>query len=202
VTRRRLAGWLGWAGLIAIVLWVFAVAMTSPLLAWRDPIYIAAGLAGIVALACLLVQPLLAGGFLPGLEGLTARRWHRGVGLLCVAAVLAHVAGLWVTSPPDVIDVLLLRSPTPFSLWGVIAMWALFATAALAALRRRLWLRWRVWRAAHAALALVIVGGSVGHALLIEGTMGDLSKWALCGLVVVATVALMVDLKVWRLRRV
>jgi hypothetical protein len=42
----------------------------------------------------------------------------------------------------------------------------------------------------------------VGHALLIEGTMGDLSKWALCGLVVVATVALMVDLKVWRLRRV
>ena len=45
-----------------------------------------------------------------------------------VIAVVLHVAGLWVTSPPDVIDALLFVAPTPFSNWGIIAMWALFAT--------------------------------------------------------------------------
>ena len=48
--------------------------------------------------------------------------------------VIVHVAGLWLTSPPDVIDVLLFRSPTPFSAWGAIAMWAVFAAALWAAL--------------------------------------------------------------------
>ena len=30
-------------------------------------------------------------------------------------AVVIHVAGLWITSPPDMIDALLFTSPTPFS---------------------------------------------------------------------------------------
>ena len=114
------------------------VAATSPLLAWRDPVYIAACLAGVVAMALVLVQPLLAGGYLPGLTLSRGRRVHRWVGLLLVAAVVVHVAGLWLTSPPDVIDALLFTSPTPFSAWGVVAMWAVFAAALLAAARRRL----------------------------------------------------------------
>jgi len=105
-----------------------------------------------------------------------------------------HVAGLWITSPPDVIDALLFRSPTPFSAWGVIAMWAVFATALLAALRRPLRIRPRWWRAGHLSLAVVIVGGVVAHALLIEGTMESVSKVVLCGLVVAATLKLLADL--------
>jgi hypothetical protein len=46
-----------------------------------------------------------------------------------VVAVVVHVGGLWITSPPDMIDALLLTSPTPFSAFGVIAMWAIFAVA-------------------------------------------------------------------------
>ncbi|MEM6906031.1 MAG: ferric reductase, partial [Pseudomonadota bacterium] len=42
------------------------VSLMSPLLAWREPVYIAAGAAGVVGLALLLVQPLLAAGLLPG----------------------------------------------------------------------------------------------------------------------------------------
>ncbi|SOE08556.1 ferric reductase like protein [Hoeflea halophila] len=175
-----------------------AAAAASPLLAWRDPVYIAAGFAGVVAMELLLFQPLLASGWLPGLSGQRGRRVHRWVGGLLVLAVVIHVMGLWVTSPPDVIDALLFASPTPFSAWGVIAMWAVFASALLALLRRRL--RPRHWRRAHTALAAVIVVGSVVHAILIEGTMEIASKIVLCALVVAATVVVIARLRIWAAR--
>ncbi len=115
-------------------------------------------------------------------------------------AVVIHVGGLWFTSPPDVIDALLFVSPTPFSAWGVIAMWAIFAVALLAALRRRLRLRPRTWRISHTFLAVVIVVGSVVHGILIEGTMETVSKAALCALVLAATIKVMADLRVWARR--
>ena len=119
---------------------------------------------------------------------------------MLVAAVLVHVGGLWITSPPDMIDALLLTSPTPFSPFGVIAMWAIFAVALLAALRRRLGLRLRTWRIAHTLLAVVIVVGSVAHGLLIEGAMETVSKAVLCALVLAATIKVLADLRVWRKR--
>lgn len=125
---------------------------------------------------------------------------HRWVGGLLVMAVVIHVGGLWITSPPDVIDALLFESPTPFSAWGVTAMWATFAVALLAALRHRLSLRPRTWRIGHMLLAVVIVVGSVVHALLIEGTMETVSKGALCALVVAATLKVMADLWAWARR--
>lgn len=165
-------------GLLAFFAWPVGVAATSPLLAWRDPIYIAAGFAGVLGMALLVVQPLLISASGTGLHPMRARRLHRWGGVLLLGLVIAHVLGLWITSPPDVIDVLLLRSPTPFALWGVAAMWAVFGTALLAMMRRKL--RPKHWRMLHGTLAAVIVVGSVVHALLIEGTMGMVSKAALC----------------------
>jgi Ferric reductase like transmembrane component len=186
-----------WAALaLALALPIAASAM-SPLLAWRGPIYIVAGLAGVVALGLLLIQPVLIGGYLPGLSPYRSRYVHRCIGGLLVAAVVIHVGGLWITSPPDVIDALLFASPTPFSDWGVIAMWGVFAAALLAALRRRLRVSPRAWRIGHTFLAVVIVVGTVVHALLIEGTMETMSKVGLCILVVAATAKVMIDLRVW-----
>jgi hypothetical protein len=153
-----------------------------------------------VALGLVLVQPLLIAGYLPGLPALHGRRAHHWIGGALVAAVVVHVGGLWITSPPDMIDALTFTSPTPFSPWGVTAMWAIFAVALLAALRRRLGLRPRTWRTVHMLLALVIVVGAVVHGMLIEGTMETVSKAALCVLVLVATIKVMVDLRVWRRR--
>lgn len=189
-----------WIALVTAVVVPIGAAAASPLLAWREPVYIAAGFAGVIAMSLLLVQPLLAGGHLPGLAGQRGRRVHRFIGGILVAAVVIHVAGLWITSPPDVVDALAFASPTPFSAWGVIAMWAVFATALLAALRRRLRLRPRMWRFAHTALAAVVIVGSIVHALLIEGTMETVSKAALCGMVLLATVKVLVDLRVWAIR--
>ena len=190
---------LVWAGLAIVIAAPMAVAATSPLLAWRDPVYIASGFAGMVAMALVLIQPLLAGGYLPGLPARPGRRVHRWIGLTLVLMVAAHVAGLWLTSPPDVIDALLFDSPTPFSVWGVVAMWATFAAALLAALRGRLRIGPKAWRIGHTALAVVIVIGSVVHALLVEGTMGPVSKAVFCALVLAATMKILVDLRTWTL---
>src|SRR6195952_4865726 len=130
----RLAkGPLIWAALATAVCVPIAAAVASPLLLWRGPLYIVAGFAGILALGLMLVQPLLAGGYLPGLSAYRGRRAHRWIGGALVVAVAVHVAGLWITSPPDMIDALLFASPTPFSPFGVIAMWAIFAVALFAA---------------------------------------------------------------------
>jgi predicted ferric reductase len=191
-------GTLIWAALAAAVCVPIAAAAASPLLAWRGPVYILAGFAGIVALGLLLVQPLLIAGYLPGLSAYRGRRAHQWIGGALVVAVMVHVGGLWITSPPDMIDALLFVSPTPFSPFGVIAMWAIFAVALLATLRRRLGLR--TWRIAHMSLAVIIVVGSVVHGMLIEGTMEMMSKAALCALVLAAALKVMADLRVWRRR--
>jgi predicted ferric reductase len=188
-------GPLIWAALAAAICVPIAAAAASPLLAWRGPLYILAGFAGILALGLMLVQPLLAGGYLPGLPAWRGRRAHRWIGGALVVAIVIHVAGLWITSPPDMIDALLFASPTPFSPFGVIAMWAIFAVALLAALRRRLGLRPRTWRIAHMCLAAVIVAGSVVHAILVEGTMETVSKAALCVLVLAAAIKVVADLR-------
>ena len=189
-----------WAAFAAAICLPIAAAAASPLLAWRGPVYILAGFAGIIALGIMLFQPLLIGGYLPGLSGRIGRRTHRWIGGALVLAVAVHVAGLWITSPPDMIDALLFSSPTPFSPFGVIAMCAIFAVALLAVLRRRLGLRPRTWRIAHMSLAVVIVAGSVVHAMLVEGPMETVSKAALCALVLAVTIKVMTDLRVWRTR--
>src|SRR6188508_1090200 len=147
-----------WAALAAAICVPIAAAVASPLLEWRGPVYIAAGFAGIIALGLMLVQPLLIGGYLPGLSAYRGRHVHHWIGGALVVAVVVHVGGLWITSPPDMIDALLFTSPTPFSPFGVIARWAIFAVALFALLRRRLGLR--TWRIVHMSLAVVIVAGS------------------------------------------
>jgi predicted ferric reductase len=199
--RRSARAPLIWIALALAIGVPIALAAGSEQLTWRGPVYILAGFAGIIALGLVLVQPLLIGGYLPGLSAYRGRRVHHWIGGALALAVVIHVAGLWITSPPDMIDALTYTSPTPFSPFGVTAMWAIFTVALLALLRRRLGLRLRTWRIVHIPLAIVIVAGSVVHCLLIEGTMETISKAALCVLILVATVKVMIDLQVWRKRR-
>jgi len=90
----------------SVTIWtalIFALAVPtiasafSPQLQWRDPIYILAGFAGVISLGLLLVQPLLIGGFLPGLSPINHRRLHRWVGGCLVTAIIIHVAALWIS---------------------------------------------------------------------------------------------------------
>ena len=196
--RRSARAPLIWIALALAIGVPIALAAGSEQLTWRSPVYILAGFAGIIALGLVLAQPLLIGGYLPGLSAYRGRRAHHWIGGTLALAVVIHVAGLWITSPPDMIDALTYTSPTPFSPFGVTAMWAIFIVALLALLRRRLGLRLRTWRIVHIPLAIVIVAGSVAHCLLIEGTMETVSKAALCAFVLAATVKVIADL--WRKR--
>src|ERR1700754_1516922 len=90
-----------WAALAAAILVPIAAAAFSPLLEWRGPLYILAGFAGMIALGLVLVQPLLIAGYLPGFSAYRARRAHHWIGGALLVAVVVHVAGLWITSPPD-----------------------------------------------------------------------------------------------------
>lgn len=186
-------------GLAVLLIVPLVVAANSPLLQWRQPIYIMAGLAGVIGLCLLLLQALLAADALPALARNRARALHRWFGVALILAVVLHVIGLWFTSPPDVLDALLLRSPTAFSVWGVAAMWAVTGASLMAGLRNRVVRRsgggqqgLRIWRWGHTTLAVLAVVGTVIHALLIEGTMGLLSKWMLCLLVAAAVAWLLV----------
>lgn len=170
-------------------------AAQSPLLQWREPVYIIAGFAGVLGMALILLQPLLAAGLIPGLAGARGRRVHRITGASLIAAILVHVGGLWITSPPDVIDALTFTSPTPFAPWGVVAMWGAFAAAALALWRKRLGPR--LWRPAHSTLVTVVVIGTVGHALLIDGTMENVSKATLALACLGATGLALARMKPW-----
>ncbi len=175
-----------WVAILCICIAPLALAMNSPLMAWRSGMYIFAGLCGVFAFALLFLQSMLAAGLLPGLSAWQGRRMHRVIGGLLVLAVVGHVVGLWIESPPDVIDPLLFASPTPFSVWGVTAMWAVFVTAALAVARVRL--RPRLWRVLHRVLAGMIVVGTVIHAVQIEGSMEPVTKYLLSGAVLAVAV--------------
>lgn len=189
---------LVWTGLALAIVVPLAIAAASPLLAWREPLYSAAGFAGVIAMGLILLQPLLAGGYLPGLPTRRGRRIHRWVAGVLVAMVAMHVAGFWLTNAPDVIDALLFNAPTAFSVWGVVAMWATIAAACLAVFRARWRMGVRAWRTGHSALAATVVVASVIHAVLIEGTMGTVSKTVLCVLALAATAKVMLDLRVWQ----
>ncbi|OAN78871.1 ferric reductase [Jannaschia sp. EhC01] len=184
-----------WGALVTAIAVPLLAAGSSPLLQYRQPVYIIAGFAGILGLGMMLIQPLLVAGVLPGLARFRGRRVHRVIGFVLVASVAVHVAGLWIFSPPDVVDALLLRSPTPFSIWGVLAMWAIFAAAGLALIRRRL--RLRVWRMGHSGLVSVAAAGTILHTVLIQGTMETTTKVALCMLVAGTLAAVLVRLRAW-----
>ena len=86
-----------WALLAAAIFVPIALAATSELLAWRGPVYIIAGFAGIIALGLVLVQPLLIAGYLPGLSGFRGRRTHYWIG---GALVVAVVVTSWAFGSP------------------------------------------------------------------------------------------------------
>lgn len=183
-----------WGLTTGLVLVPVILAAMSPLQSGREFTYVIGALAGVLALSLLFVQPLLVAGFLPGLMPSMEKRWHRRLGTVLVSAVGLHILGLYLASPDDMSDALLLVAPTPFSLYGVIALWAVALLGLSAVFRSRVRLRLRLWKVVHSALALIVVTASIVHAWMIDGTMNGLSKTISCVCIAMATVAALVYL--------
>lgn len=163
-----------WLGLLVVMTLPVAMATRSPYLPFRSSIYVLAGFAGIICLSIFVLQPLLSTNHLP-LHPIQTRRLHRIVGTSVLILAIMHVAGLYLTSPPDVIDALLLRAPTLFSVFGVVAMWGIILTVLIAKLRRTL--PANIWRATHRTLSTLVIFATLIHALQIQGMMEPITKW-------------------------
>ena len=188
IQGRRSRG-LVWLGVILVAGVPAILAAASPLQHGREALWVVGGMAGVLAFSLLFVQPLLMATAPRLIAPAAGLRWHRRVGLAVMAMVVLHVVALYLYSPEDVADALLLVSPTPFSVYGVVGLGALGVTALLAATRRFTPLRAvPLWRLLHSLLAVMIVGAGAVHAMLIEGAMEERSKLAICIAAVAAVV--------------
>jgi predicted ferric reductase len=170
---------------VALLLLLPTVASAfSPLQEGRDATWIAGAVAGILALSLLVLQVLLPTPWLAGLD----LPLHRLLGLGVAGLVIAHVGGLYLYSPDDVRDALVLAVPTHTRL-GVLSAWTVLLSVGLALARRRLGLTYSDWQVLHAALAVLIVGTAVGHTVLVRGTLDGPAELLLCAAAVLATSA-------------
>lgn len=193
-SARRAVAIAIWVALTIVISGPVLIAANSPYLAYRDTAYIIGGFAGIIGLSLLLIQLLLAAGYLPGAELTTKRQWRRWVGSAIVACLFLHVGGLYITSPPDTLDALPLVSPGLFRL----------RSAGDAGDRADCGPRHSASPFGIAlcdvascpnSLSAIVVAATVTHALQIEGAMGIVSKWGLCLAVIAATGVTLIDLR-------
>jgi predicted ferric reductase len=172
--------WLGRLALAAFLLVPVVVSLRSPLQQGRDATWVLGALFGVVALGLIAVQVLLPTPWLDDLLGGHELRWHRILGLSVAAVVVAHVAGLYLYSPDDVRDALVLSAPT-YSRLGVLSAWMLGLSIVLALARRRLGLTYSDWQILHSALAVAVVGTAVAHTVMIRGTLDGPAEMLTCG---------------------
>lgn len=190
--------WLTLARIAAAVLALAAmgVAVFSPLSATREPMWVAGSLLGVLALALLPLQALLPqrvrrSTAATGAGALGVPRLHRLVGLGVLAATVLHVAALYVVSPDDIGDALVLQAPT-YSRLGMISAVCLIGTVLFALLRRRTGLDAANWRLIHGGLAVAIVGTAAAHVLMIRGALDGPVEIALCVAAAAAVAAALV----------
>lgn len=77
-------------------------------------------------------------------------------------------------------------------------MWATFTAAALAIFKRKLPMAAHLWRITHTLVTALVVVTSVAHAMLIDGTMGNVSKILLSIAIVMATLIVAIRLGSWK----
>jgi len=135
----------GWVLITLLLVAPAALSLLSPLQVGRDFWWIVGALAGIVALSLVVLQVLLTTPWLIGILDTSTMRLHRLLGLAVAGVVIAHVLGLYLYSPDDVSDALVLAAPTHSRL-GVLSAWCVLLSVALALARRRLGLTYSDWQ--------------------------------------------------------
>ncbi|MGJ7460680.1 ferredoxin reductase family protein [Halomonas sp. MA07-2] len=160
---------------------------------------------GLLALAVMALQALVSGrhrwfGATLGFDNLL--QFHRRMGLVALLLVVAHPSVMLVSRPAwlDYLD------PREETLRALTLMGLLLATLLLVA--TSLWrlacgLSYERWRALHGVLAVAVVGGGLGHALMVgHYTAGGAGL--LLALLIVMSLLLVAEtrlLRPWRLRR-
>ena len=152
-----------------------AIALTDAHLAAGPTALVVSTFAATLAVSALALQPFLAA------LGGRRLRWHRVLGTVTFALVLAHVGALYLVSAEDTLFALSPDGPTR-------ARMALMATIALAVVvvlgigRARLPVSTITWRVLHAFFAMLVVVLGVGHAVLTDGALDGIGTPVLLAL--------------------
>ena len=152
-----------------------AIALTDRHLAAGPTALVVSTLAATLAVSALALQPFLAA------LGGRRLRWHRALGTVAFALVLAHVGALYVVSAEDTLFALSPDGPTRARM-ALIATIALAVVVALGAGRARLPMSAATWRVLHAFFAVLVVILGVGHAVLTDGALDGAGTPVLLGL--------------------
>jgi hypothetical protein len=177
---KRLQLSFGSVVLATLVMLPTLLAALSSLQVGRAPLWVLGTLAGILALSLLVVQVLLPTGWLNALVDKQNLRWHRILGVTITGLVITHIIGLYLYSPDDIGDALILAAPT-YSRLGVLSAWCLLLSVMLAFARHKLHLADSDWQTLHSAFAVAIVGTAIAHAMLLQGTLDGFAEGLLCG---------------------
>ncbi|NJL36811.1 MAG: hypothetical protein HC899_08630 [Leptolyngbyaceae cyanobacterium SM1_4_3] len=180
-----LQSWPMRAVLLIFVMLPALLAALSPLQHGRAPLWILGTLAGVLSLSLIVVQVLLPTGWLNFGIGEQNFRWHRVLGISITLLVVAHILVLYLYSPDDIGDALILAAPT-YSRLGVLSATCLLISVGLALTRSKLPLTPADWQILHSFLAVAVVGTAIAHAFLLQGTLDGFAEGLLCGSAVVA----------------
>lgn len=176
---------LGLSVLVAFIFLPILLAALSPLQVGRTAPWVLGTLAGVLALRLLVVQVLLPTGWLNSIMGEHNLGWHRLLGISITGLTLAHILGLYIYSPDDIGDALVLAAPT-YSRLGVLSAGCLLLSVGLEVTRRQLQLAEADWKIFHSVLAVAVVGTAVAHTVLLQGRLDGLAEGLVCGSAVVA----------------
>ncbi len=168
--RRRVA-----ALAVPVLVVPAAIALTDGHLAAGPTALVVSTLAATLAVSALAVQPFLAA------IGGRRLRWHRLLGTVTFALVLAHVGGLYVVSAEDTLFALSPDGPTRARM-ALMATIALAIVVILGAGRSRLPVATTTWRVLHAFFAVLVVVLGIGHAVLTDGALDGVGTPVLLGL--------------------
>ena len=167
---------------------------------------------GFVGLAMMGLEFVLVARFKPvaapfGQDALL--QFHRQIGYVGLAFVLVHVA---ISARWEALTFSKAISAPALVWFGMTAALALIALVITSVWRLRLRLSYEWWHAAHTALAVVVVGGALGHVYFVDEYVSTVWKQALWGLMSAAFVALLVWVRLikpgrmrerpWRVERV
>jgi len=116
---------------------------------------------------------------------------HRYLAFVALAFALVHPAILFAKDPKYWPLLNIFTSP-PRAKFAVAAVLALVALVALSVWREKLIKRYRVWKWGHAVLALVVVVGSMAHAVLVNYYLRD--RWQQLAWLVLSMLFLLVGI--------
>jgi hypothetical protein len=140
-----------------------------------------ANLLGFLGIACMLLLLYYTGRprAFPPFSGRFFANFHRDIGYLALAFVLAHVGFLLITEPLLVEHLKLTAPGYMLAGMGAAVLCVLLVVFSVTGLRRRLWPDYRLFRKVHGLASLLIVALALVHVI---GSAFYLNHWIKLGL--------------------